>query len=1281
MKTIFTYPNNLATDYIDPNYLGDNNSGFYQRSKALLNGTYKGYLNQLGTVPGTANINETIQRMSYYHDAFLEPWGENTIYQYWNQPLIEASIDRINIPLTSSDTALDPTPITFTVPATPPIIDGELLDCNNFDSTLISLNNNSYYAKVISSTEIQLSVNSGLTKLLNYRIGAIDTVSSVTGGSTADWNPALLTSNGYGSNGLVFLSEFDGTLAKYNDQSLYLNVVDSNTFNLSWDYAGTDLLSLQNMTQNNLTSIIIDADAGTIPTGLADRYYYGRTWDTDFKFGVSALTSATYKGAKISEGGVTNLSLLPATVSKDTAGAQNNYWIPTVSRDAQTVVYQSDTSQDQVLEWTGTGYEISSNFTWPTPASPPQKRLYGTGTDGRFLWVNTDAVDDPNVFSSKVYDLQNAVTPKAVTSDINSVWDPMLPKTPGQPYRGITDGMQLVFPQGSYDGSEVGYDAFLCDPGGNRFFVITNSAPLSDDSVELVPVIKTTVGYFPTGGNYLARQGDQLSASGKLANGSVRVMTTAFARVRDYGGGTTGLPVLHNMYEINYSVPPLSGAPTATLLSTLTQNLNVNQTISMNWFNTGNSANLYPDSVCQPKLSRDGTVYVIGGVATSGISFGGLIQIYRYANGTWTTNDNDIIQTGSNGDVRGLSISEDNNRIIAQTGPQAITTYEYSTNTNSWVISDQDYVTSNQWMTLNASGTDNPRSAFGAATIPASTSLASNSVPTSPPRKGYVFARQNANPFDGNASTESNIKGKCENTHNVVQWSITNSKAADGVTPAYNTTSVLPTATATEFEIRKDVMLQNKFTNITKMLTPMQLFNGVTTTPTASSQINIGDGTTAPNSVLVDSTTGKITDVAADPEDIISPNPQVVTNGDFTVSLSEPNPYDFGGVTMYNSGNLKYLKRTSQNTYVNAAYVTDTIWRPGATAPSIIGNDFGSFTITQDATGYLTGISANNPPTQRFPSSDIALLQINREDDTYVPPPLTPSEQQDVFDTADEWTTAEFNTLKKWPTNVTPSKAQINYNMPTIVNNSQSGIKYSRSSGFTKWTLDVEYPPMTSEDFKQFHAISLATQGQTIPFYFVLQNKDAKSILWRTSYTPGTTTTPRFKNAITAGDSTALFEGFSAFEAKGMTVGEVFIDGRNHNGSLHTSLNQADANAFGEIKIRTPMPFRDPKSAGSKMYKNPYHVVVTLNSDDFSYRVDTNGYYYVSVAFDLDQWKSDGSVPEISDTLINGLTSSEIATLTAELQSYQASGLGGGFSFSLPMINALLRIYGFGTGN
>ena len=285
--------------------------------------------------------------------------------------------------------------------------------------------------------------------------------------------------------------------------------------------------------------------------------------------------------------------------------------------------------------------------------------------------------------------------------------------------------------------------------------------------------------------------------------------------------------------------------------------------------------------------------------------------------------------------------------------------------------------------------------------------------------------------------------------------------------------------------------------------------------------------------------------------------------------------------------------------------------------------------ISVDSSGRLSAINlagASGDDRGIFNTDTTRLFKLQSAPSTYVPAVPTPAELEDVFDTSDEWGTDGFFPFpqKRWPRHVSPMSAEINYNSPTITNLSQSGVKYTRSAGHTKWTLDVVYPPMNMTDFKIFHSIAQAAHGQSTPFFFDLRSKDATRILWGDTYTAGqnTTTTPRILADMTPGDVIWLVEGFSSNEANAFTQGEVFIDGNNENAYLHTALSGTGANVYGEAKFRSPWPIRGNQPAGRLIYKDPFHAVVTLSDDNFSWETDNQGYYYVSVSFDLDKWAS-----------------------------------------------------------
>ena len=348
------------------------------------------------------------------------------------------------------------------------------------------------------------------------------------------------------------------------------------------------------------------------------------------------------------------------------------------------------------------------------------------------------------------------------------------------------------------------------------------------------------------------------------------------------------------------------------------------------------------------------------------------------------------------------------------------------------------------------------------------------------------------------------------------------------------------------------------------------------------------------------------------------------TTGTVSLSANQPLPYKLSNSIINLPGNKSYSYQDTNNNKVYAAQIDqDSYWEPGdltETNYTDTGEIIPNISVSVNGSGYLQGVSLVD--AGRFHNNEQIMTPIVNLPSTYVPVAPTPSEQQDIWDTDDEWVSAGYSTRKEWPRHVSPASATVNLNTPSITATGETGIKFSRSSGFTKWTLDVEYPPMTYDEFQEFHAIALAAQGQAIPFYFVLRNKDGDRILWGEWYNEaGTTTRPILREDYVAGDTALLLEGFSSFETDAFKRGEIFVDGDNQNGNLHTVLNTVDANVFGEAKIRLPMPLRQAKNTGQRVFKNPYHAIVTMSSDDFEYRTDTSGYYYMSVSFSLDGFK------------------------------------------------------------
>ena len=91
MKSIFTWPDNNGTSYIDPDYVGDTSEGFTKRVDDLRLGNYKAWNGQAptsGTSPATTG--QIMGAMSKYNNVpYLEDTGgNNTIYKFWQETLI-----------------------------------------------------------------------------------------------------------------------------------------------------------------------------------------------------------------------------------------------------------------------------------------------------------------------------------------------------------------------------------------------------------------------------------------------------------------------------------------------------------------------------------------------------------------------------------------------------------------------------------------------------------------------------------------------------------------------------------------------------------------------------------------------------------------------------------------------------------------------------------------------------------------------------------------------------------------------------------------------------------------------------------------------------------------------------------------------------------------------------------------------------------------------------------------------------------------------------------------
>jgi len=351
------------------------------------------------------------------------------------------------------------------------------------------------------------------------------------------------------------------------------------------------------------------------------------------------------------------------------------------------------------------------------------------------------------------------------------------------------------------------------------------------------------------------------------------------------------------------------------------------------------------------------------------------------------------------------------------------------------------------------------------------------------------------------------------------------------------------------------------------------------------------------------------------------------------------NKHFIGGKTdILGPGNQTYSYKNTSNATAYGARFSGTYYEtadagtPG-TSQSLTSDKTPTFPINVDGSGRLTGYGTLGTITDKvggvWDNGNDVVLPITSLADTYSPRTPSTVETDETFDTDDYWVDPAFpeghQTDKTFPLDIIPARATITYVQPSTTNITQSGKKFVRSSQFARYKLQVEYAPMGVDDFRKIQKCVLAAQGQSQPFYFPLKYSDGTYILMSDGTPKGEAGTEIINVTKladrSAGQSIFTVGGFSQNESDALLDGEHIILGNNPNGNLAMVVSGHDANNFGEVKFRISHPTSQQAGFGTKFYKNPTHAPVTLSADEFEYNVDEQGLYYVTVNFDLDEFK------------------------------------------------------------
>jgi len=339
--------------------------------------------------------------------------------------------------------------------------------------------------------------------------------------------------------------------------------------------------------------------------------------------------------------------------------------------------------------------------------------------------------------------------------------------------------------------------------------------------------------------------------------------------------------------------------------------------------------------------------------------------------------------------------------------------------------------------------------------------------------------------------------------------------------------------------------------------------------------------------------------------------------------------YTIQSVNLQVPSNEVFQYQNTSNVTTFGARLGDWYVAPGENAyrswPS--GTPTMNFTPVGGGNNRLSSVSLDlNAPREVEGDITEAILSIYALPNEYVAPAPTPAEiagWEDIHSASYSWdnTTGYEGSGKRWPDGregVYPRRVQIKENTPTLVNFSQNGRKYVRSGGYTKWTLEVDYPPLTWDQFRYLQAAANLARGQAATFEFYIADVTDFSKYWPFAKTLSVNNFPIVRNWIDG--RRVLVDGYPSNYVNVGKAGQLVNVGSDRNGETASVLvNDVQANIYGEAVLTVAYDnFNWQTSTGNQIWMEPTFLVVSLNSDDFDWSVDEAGLYRVNVSFVLD---------------------------------------------------------------
>lgn len=304
------------TNGVHTGYLGaDNTEGFRKRVHELTSGSYKAFT---GLSP-SAGSNQAAQdvvlkAMGTYHDAFLEDSGENTIYQFWQKPLIEFALRKKGVPVQSLsvETVSGVHRIKVTTSAEHGLLTSDKLVFSEFTSPRTAFNSETdVYVDIIDSTNFYIMDSASGA---DYDVALLDaanlnpiTIGSAVGNNLTPGNAAqsrAIRYDGSGSQGSVV--RFDSIPGFSTGDKVRLNAgFEDAAHSGTLDSAGTDFF-VESLGGSSYSWQFFTDQARTTPATIAETYITSKTRNYT-SAGTFNLTSQSFSDWGISGSAETDL--------------------------------------------------------------------------------------------------------------------------------------------------------------------------------------------------------------------------------------------------------------------------------------------------------------------------------------------------------------------------------------------------------------------------------------------------------------------------------------------------------------------------------------------------------------------------------------------------------------------------------------------------------------------------------------------------------------------------------------------------------------------------------------------------------------------------------------------------------------------------------------------------------------------------------------------------------------------------------------------------------------